>query len=695
MSETASKKIDNLLQRIKNETTPPSPVPMNRAGSGGRKALPLNLSNTSSPVMARPRNLSFTTRQNDNQETERKLREIMRISGDLTIEGVLFKTDIKDMEHIEELGNGTCGHVVKMRHKPSGSIIAVKQMRRSGNSDENKRIIMDIEVVLKSHDCKYIVQCLGCFITDSEVWICMELMDTCFDKLLKRYKQSIPEEVLGKVTVATVEALSYLKDKHDVMHRDVKPSNILLDTKGNVKLCDFGISGRLVDSMAKTRSAGCAAYMAPERIEPPDPENPDYDIRADVWSLGITLVEMATGVFPYQDCKTDFEVLAKVIGQEPPSLPTDREFSPEFREFVSLCLIKDPKQRPKYTNLKDHDFIKKYEAINNVNVGEWYVKLIKRSEEMTNRSAPRQNSAANTIRQFFSSRQALQPQQSLTAALQSLTNGKTSAKPTAEALSPPPATKAPHVSRFSCFQRANQSPEASNPATRSYSPYSAYQNHVAMLKEQLENKITQQLQSNAGSSYTPVPSRRPLDGSPTPTATPYQHRRVASETRWRSPSASPLPLRTQFQVEENQYNCGNTSPIILQRFYHQQKQQQMVKEAEESGKKRFASYIKMQLSGDRSGRSSRHQSPEPPPRLNRHPSGENQSPLALRRNFLENHPCNSPSLCRRYISPTPPVPPPRRLSESSSVPGSPQHLRARFHYTPEPQRRLFQNDDVS
>ena len=64
---------------------------------------------------------------------------------------------------------------------------------------------------------------------------------------------------------------------------------------------------------AKTRSAGCAAYMAPERIDPPNPSKPDYDIRADVWSLGITLVELATGHFPYRDCKTDFEVLTKVL----------------------------------------------------------------------------------------------------------------------------------------------------------------------------------------------------------------------------------------------------------------------------------------------------------------------------------------------------------------------------------------------
>lgn len=180
----------------------------------------------------RPQGLTFTPQSNDNLETDKKLKEIMKISGNLKINGESYKTDIKDMEDIEELGNGTCGHVVKMRHRLSDEIIAVKvirnnililqsllfdccilqQMRRSGNSEENKRIIMDIEVVLKSHDCNFIVQCLGCFITDSEVWICMELMTTCFDKLLKKLGKPIPEEILGKVTVAVSISLCVVLD---------------------------------------------------------------------------------------------------------------------------------------------------------------------------------------------------------------------------------------------------------------------------------------------------------------------------------------------------------------------------------------------------------------------------------------------------------------------------------------------------
>lgn len=373
---TPENRIEDMLVRVQCRLPPGRP----------NRPPPSSLfDNTNNVPMRRPQNLQFRMNDRHDQHDE-KLKEIMKNSGKLKIRNIRYDTSLQDMEHIEELGNGTCGHVVKMRHQPSQEIIAVKQMRRTGNMEENKRIVMDIEVVIKSHGCPYIVQCLGCFITEVEVWICMELMATCFDKLLKRLKKPIPEPVLGKVTVATIKALSYLKDKHGIIHRDVKPSNILLDERGNVKLCDFGISGRLVDSMAATKSAGCTAYLAPERIEV-DPRNPDYDIRADVWSLGITLVELATGTFPYKDCKTDFEVLAKVIGTDAPTLPEDENFSSEFRGFVAACLIKDKNNRPKYVKLKEEPFYKNYESLN-VNVGEWFANAMRAVEEESKRCAP-------------------------------------------------------------------------------------------------------------------------------------------------------------------------------------------------------------------------------------------------------------------------------------------------------------------
>ncbi|XP_010567197.1 PREDICTED: dual specificity mitogen-activated protein kinase kinase 7, partial [Haliaeetus leucocephalus] len=259
----------------------------------------------------------------------------MKQTGYLTVGGQRYQAEINDLENLGEIGSGTCGQVWKMRFRKTGHVIAVKQMRRSGNREENKRILMDLDVVLKSHDCPYIVQCFGTFITNTDVFIAMELMGTCAEKLKKRIQGPIPERILGKMTVAIVKALFYLKEKHGVIHRDVKPSNILLDERGQVKLCDFGISGRLVDSKAKTRSAGCAAYMA---------------------------VELATGQFPYQNCKTDFEVLTKVLQEDPPLLPPAMGFSGDFQAFVRDCLTKDHRKRPKYNKLLEHNFIKRYET---------------------------------------------------------------------------------------------------------------------------------------------------------------------------------------------------------------------------------------------------------------------------------------------------------------------------------------------
>lgn len=135
-------------------------------------------------------------------DAENRFRDIMRASGIIKINGTDYPTEMKDLRELEELGDGTSGHVVKMLHIPSGAVIAVKQMRRTGNAEENKRIVNDIETALKAHGCPYIVQCLGFIITSADVWICMELMATCFDKLLKRTSRPVPEEILGKVTVA-------------------------------------------------------------------------------------------------------------------------------------------------------------------------------------------------------------------------------------------------------------------------------------------------------------------------------------------------------------------------------------------------------------------------------------------------------------------------------------------------------------
>ncbi|CAH2100373.1 unnamed protein product [Euphydryas editha] len=505
-------RLKGLQERFENELRSRREGLHNQGGLGASKSG--STRRPRPPTMFSSRDIPpFPPKSPQATDTENRMREVYKSSGKLNVNGVEYRSHIDDLQQLGELGSGTCGHVVKMLHKSSGAVIAVKQMRRSGNSEETKRILMDLDVVVRSHDCPYIVRCLGCFVTDADVWICMELMASCFDKLLKRLGAPIPEAILGKVTVATVNALSYLKDTHGVIHRDVKPSNILLDERGNVKLCDFGISGRLVDSKAKTRSAGCAAYMAPERIDPPDPTRPDYDIRADVWSLGISLVELATGVFPYRDCQNDFEVLTRVIADDPPQLPEDSDFTPEFKSFVSQCLTKNYRQRPKYVKLLEHPFVVK-SARSSVSVGAWYASL--------SVSPP-----------------TPQPARSLRA----------------DHWTPDQATPTP--ARAWWATPPNSGGSSSQPAS---------------LEADLSN-------------HSPYPRRRTLDACASPPPAPA--RRVSQDARWRASPAS----------------SGNTSPIVLQRFYHQSQQRRSRVDLHSTPRHRS-------LSREHStGRS-----PEPPPR---------------------------------------------------------------------------------
>ena len=204
--------------------------------------------------------------------------------------------------------------VDKMKHKKTETILAVKRITATVNTIEQRRLLMDLDISMRSSDCEYTVHFFGAMFREGDVWICMEVMDTSVDKFYLKVFGSgreMPECVLGKIAFSVVSALHYLHTNLKVIHRDVKPSNILVSTSGKVKMCDFGISGYLVDSVAKTIDAGCKPYMAPERIDPKG--NPGhYDVRSDVWSFGISMIEVATGKFPYKLWATPFEQLKQV-----------------------------------------------------------------------------------------------------------------------------------------------------------------------------------------------------------------------------------------------------------------------------------------------------------------------------------------------------------------------------------------------
>merc|ERR1719334_2179894 len=183
-------------------------------------------------------------------------------------------------------------------------------------------------------------------------------MDSSLDKFYRRvFKmgREFPEKFLVKISISILKALHYLYSQCKVIHRDVKPSNILVDRQGRIKICDFGISGYLVDSVAKTIDAGCKPYMAPERINPTgNPAN--YDVRSDVWSFGISMMEIAEGKFPYKLWATPFEQLRQVVMDPAPSL-TPGHFSDAFNQFISVCLNKKVEDRANYSQLLDHQFL--------------------------------------------------------------------------------------------------------------------------------------------------------------------------------------------------------------------------------------------------------------------------------------------------------------------------------------------------
>ncbi|KAK5639201.1 hypothetical protein RI129_011693 [Pyrocoelia pectoralis] len=292
-----------------------------------------------------------------------------------------------DFEKLGELGSGNGGVVMKVRHKSSRLIMARKLIHLEVKPAIKKQIIRELKVL---HECNFthIVGFYGAFYSDGEISICMEYMDAGSLDLILKKAGRIPENILAKITSAVLKGLSYLRDKHAIMHRDVKPSNILVNSCGDIKICDFGVSGQLIDSMANS-FVGTRSYMSPERLQ-----GTHYSVQSDIWSLGLSLVEMAIGMYPIPppDTKTIstifglhdgdspshsngpramaiFELLDYIVNEPPPKLPSGF-FTSEFKDFVDHCLKKHPDERADLKTLMNHEWIRKSDS-ENVDIAGW------------------------------------------------------------------------------------------------------------------------------------------------------------------------------------------------------------------------------------------------------------------------------------------------------------------------------------